>query len=42
VLEAFFWGQEGDEAANAQRYEETAVIFRVRADPAHLARLRAA
>src|SRR3954471_20324311 len=23
VLEAFFWGQEGDEAANAQRYEET-------------------
>jgi alkanesulfonate monooxygenase SsuD/methylene tetrahydromethanopterin reductase-like flavin-dependent oxidoreductase (luciferase family) len=23
VLEAFFWGQEGDEEANAQRYEET-------------------
>lgn len=23
VLEAFFWGQEGDEQANAQRYEET-------------------
>ncbi|HVN02053.1 MAG TPA: LLM class flavin-dependent oxidoreductase [Caulobacteraceae bacterium] len=23
VLEAFFWGQEGDEATNAQRYEET-------------------
>jgi alkanesulfonate monooxygenase SsuD/methylene tetrahydromethanopterin reductase-like flavin-dependent oxidoreductase (luciferase family) len=22
VLEAFFWGQEGDEQANAQRYEE--------------------
>lgn len=22
VLEAFFWGQEGDEAANAQRYED--------------------
>jgi alkanesulfonate monooxygenase SsuD/methylene tetrahydromethanopterin reductase-like flavin-dependent oxidoreductase (luciferase family) len=23
VLEAFFWGQEGDEATNARRYEET-------------------
>ena len=28
VLEAFFWGQEGDEAANAQRYDETLTALR--------------
>jgi alkanesulfonate monooxygenase SsuD/methylene tetrahydromethanopterin reductase-like flavin-dependent oxidoreductase (luciferase family) len=28
VLEAFFWGQEGDEAANAQRYEEVLASLR--------------
>ena len=28
VLEAFFWGQEGDEHANAQRYEETLCALR--------------
>jgi alkanesulfonate monooxygenase SsuD/methylene tetrahydromethanopterin reductase-like flavin-dependent oxidoreductase (luciferase family) len=33
VLEAFFWGQEGDEHANAQRYEET--LGALRAGLAH-------
>jgi alkanesulfonate monooxygenase SsuD/methylene tetrahydromethanopterin reductase-like flavin-dependent oxidoreductase (luciferase family) len=28
VLEAFFWGQDGDEATNARRYEETLATFR--------------
>ena len=28
VLEAFFWGQEGDEATNARRYEETLAALR--------------
>jgi alkanesulfonate monooxygenase SsuD/methylene tetrahydromethanopterin reductase-like flavin-dependent oxidoreductase (luciferase family) len=28
VLEAFFWGQEGDEATNAARYEETLAALR--------------
>ena len=28
VLEAFFWGQEGDEATNARRYEETLATLR--------------
>ena len=29
VLEAFFWGQEGDEKANRQRYEETLAALRL-------------
>lgn len=28
VLEAFFWGQEGDEETNAARYEETLAVLR--------------
>ncbi len=28
VLETFFWGQEGDETANARRYEETLTALR--------------
>src|ERR1051325_6383448 len=28
VLEAFFWGQEGDEETNALRYEETLAALR--------------